>query len=673
MCGIFGLLTNKETKYSQGDLRNILLKAAEYSEVRGKDSSGITFRNTAQQKIEVLKGPLSVTSLLKTDEFKNRLKSSFTNLAFGHARLATNGTHLKDINNQPVIKDGIIGVHNGIIVNVAELWQKHSDLKRDYDIDTEVMLALIRKYIKGSNSTIESVGKCLEEIFGTVASAFLFNDRPEFVLVTNNGSLYTLTDNKELLVFASEKYMLQKVLNNSILSGNSQSFRIKQLNSLTGLHINLDDFHFTPFRLDNKDAHSIRTQTHTPYEIEEISLKSERKLRTVVLEMNSIAVNPKSSSEKKLLEFNLERISKLKKCTKCLLPETFPFIEFDEKGVCNICRNYVKKNNPKPVDELYAMVEPYRDRSGQPDCIVPFSGGRDSTYTLHIVKNILKLNPIAFTYDWGMVTDLARRNIARVCGKLGVENIIVSADIRLKRENIRKNISAWLKKPSLGLVPLFMAGDKYFFYYSNLILKQNKLHLSIFGSNPFENTEFKLGFAGIKPNFSKKRIDALSIRNKVKLLSFFGYSYLTNLSYLNSSLTDTFGSFLSRYAMKRYGYVQLFDYIQWNEKEIEVLLTNEFNWEKAIDTNSTWRIGDGTAALYNYIYYTVAGFSENDTFRSNQIRAGLLNRDIGLNLINRDNYPRYETIKWYLEIIGLDFENTVNRINSIPKLYNQYA
>ena len=63
-----------------------------------------------------------------------------------------------------------------------------------------------------------------------------------------------------------------------------------------------------------------------------------------------------------------------------------------------------------------------------------------------LLKIYLKLNPIAFTYDWGMVTDLARRNIARVCGKLGVENIIVSADIHWKRENIRKNISGMVKE-----------------------------------------------------------------------------------------------------------------------------------------------------------------------------------------------------------------------------------
>ena len=71
------------------------------------------------------------------------------------------------------------------------------------------------------------------------------------------------------------------------------------------------------------------------------------------------------------------------------------------------------------------------------------------------------------TYDLGMVTDLARRNIARICGTLGVENIIVAADIHWKRENIKKNIIALLKSPELGMIPLFMAGDKYFFCVRN--------------------------------------------------------------------------------------------------------------------------------------------------------------------------------------------------------------
>jgi len=65
----------------------------------------------------------------------------------------------------------------------------------------------------------------------------------------------------------------------------------------------------------------------------------------------------------------------------------------------------------------------------------------------------------------------------------------------------------------------------------------------------------------------------------------------------------------------------------------------------------------------------VAGFSEYDTFRSNQIREGMLSREEGLNLIYEENKPRYESIKWYLEILGLNFESVIKKINSIPKLY----
>ena len=55
-----------------------------------------------------------------------------------------------------------------------------------------------------------------------------------------------------------------------------------------------------------------------------------------------------------------------------------------------------------------------------------------------MVVNELKMKPVSYTYDWGMVTDLGRRNISRVCSKLGIENIIVAADIEMKRKNIRK-------------------------------------------------------------------------------------------------------------------------------------------------------------------------------------------------------------------------------------------
>ena len=78
-----------------------------------------------------------------------------------------------------------------------------------------------------------------------------------------------------------------------------------------------------------------------------------------------------------------------------------------------------------------------------------------------------------------------------------------------------------------------------------------------------------------------------------------------------------------------------------------------------------------TELFYNYIYYTVAGFTEHDTFRSNQIREGDLTRDEALELVNSENAPRYANIKWYLDTLGFDFKPVIETINSIPKLYNK--
>jgi hypothetical protein len=268
-----------------------------------------------------------------------------------------------------------------------------------------------------------------------------------------------------------------------------------------------------------------------------------------------------------------------------------------------------------------------------------------------------------------MVTDLARRNIARACGELGVENVIVSANIHWKRENIRKNVEAWLKNPVLGMIPLFMAGDKYFFYYTNELKKQTGIDLNIWGINHLENTDFKVGFAGISPQFEKERIYSISTINKMKLFNFFSNNIIKNPSYINQSIYDSIGSFVVRYLNSKKDYFHLFDYYRWNENEINNLLTQKYGWEKAIDTNSTWRIGDGTASFYNYIYYTVAGFSEFDTFRSNQIREGMISRQQALNLVNEENKPRYETLRWYLEIIGVDYFHTIKTINGIKKMY----
>ncbi len=683
MCGIFGLVVHKDAGYEHAFIKKSLRILAQLSESRGRDSSGLVFRNEPEKEFLVFKGPVYLSCLLKRKEVgaltDHLAESSCSNqtigpqnifAVMGHSRLVTNGSQLNDANNQPVVKDGVIGIHNGIIVNEDELWSHHPEMQKTCDIDTEVMLALIRAHIRAGWDVATAISKTVKEIFGTVAAAFFFDDLNKLAIATNNGSLYVLTDESGFFAFASEEYFLRRLAQAMHLDTN-EKFWIRQVAPGKGFVFDLEHFRLQEFSFSSEDRRStVHSNRDMPCRIVVQSVSDGRPQRELVLDPARIAAHPKALSEAALLEFNIDRIESLRRCTRCLLPETFPFIEYDEQGVCNYCNNYIVKNKPKPSEELFDLVKPYRRSDGGYDCIIPYSGGRDSTFTLHFAKTVLKLNPLAFTYDWGMVNDLARRNIARVCGKLGVENIIVSADIAWKRENIRKNILAWLEKPHLGMVPLFMAGDKYFFYYTDKIKKQNGLRLNVWGINPLENTEFKVGFLGVPPDHHKKRIYSLSAKRQTRLFFNMQKIIRDNPRYLNSSVWDTIGSFIARSIVPHRDYYHLFDYYRWDENEIEKLVREEYQWETAIDTQTTWRIGDGTAPFYNYIYYTVAGFSEYDTFRSNQIREGMMSREEGMRLVMLENRPRYASIKWYTDILNLDFPSIIKQINSIPKLYS---
>jgi len=670
MCGIFGLILAENSDKSDAIVKKLLTKIAKISIARGQDSSGLAFKSNQISSITVIKGDIPINCLLKESVVKQEIDNAIKNYqngdlfqVIGHARLVTNGSQLKDVNNQPVVKDGIVGIHNGIIVNDKKLWQENQEIERKYEIDTEVILSLIKRNIIKGSSLSNAIIDTLNKIEGTASCALLFEDNHHLALFTNNGSIYYSFDN-EIFLFASEEYFMKETLRKCNID-----LPIVHLKANSGAILNTKLFQITEFSSTQTFSKEFNYLTHSNYTISIKNIKSNFN-KEFVVDPSEFINKSKESGLLNLLENNIDNIVKLKRCSKCILPETFPFIEFDRNGQCNYCKNHKAQKQIQNFDALKNLIKPYKRKDGRPDCIVPFSGGRDSTYTLHIVKKELGLNPVAFTYDWGMVTDLARRNIARVCGKLGVENIVVSADIKWKRENIRKNIEAWLKHPDLGMIPLFMAGDKYFFHYCNQVKQQTGIALNIWGINNLENTNFKTGFAGLPPQFNKKRIYSLSLINQLKLFGFVGKNLIQSPGYINQSIVDSLGSFAVRYLSPKKDYYHLFDYYKWDENELEQLIRNEYNWEKSIDTDSTWRIGDGTASFYNYIYYTVAGFTENDTFRSNQIREGLITREDALSKINKENEVRYETMRWYLEIIGIDFKNAIETINAIPKLYS---
>ncbi|MBN2482689.1 MAG: hypothetical protein JXD21_00640 [Candidatus Omnitrophica bacterium] len=360
----------------------------------------------------------------------------------------------------------------------------------------------------------------------------------------------------------------------------------------------------------------------------------------------------------------------MRRCVQCILPDTMPFIRFNGSGVCNYCGEY-KKIQVKGEETLKELTERYRSKSGEPDCVVAFSGGRDSSYGLHYVKRILKMNPIAFTYDWGMVADVGRRNQARMVGTLGIEHVIISGDIPRKRRYIKQYITAWLNRPHLGMVPLFMAGDKPVEYYVTKVARARGIKLIFLcRGNELETSEYKFGFLGVKHSEPHGVMHDLALGGRIKLALSAGWQHLLNPVYFNRSLWETLFAYWSTY-MIRFNFIYLWHYLKWDEETIVRTLKEEYNWKTENDTILTWRTDDGTSPFYNYIYCTVAGFTENDVFRSNQIREGMLTRDDALRIVREENRPRYDEIRAYLQKVGLDYEPVMAKIDAIPKMYEK--
>lgn len=623
MCGIFCLSLNAGYGLSPQRLQKLTQSMLLIAERRGREAAGVcAYRNG---RTVYIKRPSSASELVKSPEFDQFKQQAFEQNSqggvaiVGHARLVTNGLRAFHGNNQPFHANGLVGVHNGIIVNHADFFSGQDDVP---ELDSLAIPHQLSLHLEDGMDAISANRAVLSDMQGVVSYLMIDTVSGRVHAASNNGSLFEaqlLKDGTPIgRLLMSEREMLKLMEAGLKEAGLNQG----------------DIRRFEPGVVDSWDIDKTPpVEPPAPIDL-------------------SGMINPADAE--------------LTRCTKCLLPHTMPFIEFNESGICNWCSNDVLTPlEPRAeLDEKLVQLHKIKDK---PNCLIAVSGGRDSCYGLHVAKVELGLNPIAFTYDWGMVTDLARRNTSRICAKLGIEHIIVSADIPRKQENIRLNIEAWLKKPELGMIPVFTAGDKQFYQHANRLRDELDVPAIIFCENGrYEKTWFKAGFAGI--NEGKRRLWDLSITEKISYMGYYAGQFLRNPAYLNRSLFDSIEAFISSYFLK-HDYVQLFDYIPWEEDKVESVLLNEYGFEVPEGCPTTWRIGDGTAPFYNFIYYTVAGFTEFDTFRSNQIRDGKITREFGQERLPIENTPRLDDVRDYLATVGVNFDKALTRILSIPRRY----
>jgi len=140
-------------------------------------------------------------------------------------------------------------------------------------------------------------------------------------------------------------------------------------------------------------------------------------------------------------KFDMEATNgNIQTCRRCLLDSTVPGVFFDDKGVCNHCAIHDRLERLYPVGaegqailEKMAVKIKKAGRGRKYDCIVGVSGGRDTSYCLYKTVE-LGLRPLAVHFDNGWDSDISKKNLMKLCDKLGVELHTIIADWDESRE-----------------------------------------------------------------------------------------------------------------------------------------------------------------------------------------------------------------------------------------------
>ena len=154
--------------------------------------------------------------------------------------------------------------------------------------------------------------------------------------------------------------------------------------------------------------------------------------------MASSKVNVHDSGEEIIVEYDVKR------CQRCILSENFPKIKFDE-GICNFCRDYDTGglsngflDNGLSMKQLQAIISTKPNRTY--DCLALYSGGKDSSYMLHVIKSEIGLNPLAVTLDNGFIADAVLPNMKAVLDHLEIDHILIRPSMRFMKSLYRAAI-----------------------------------------------------------------------------------------------------------------------------------------------------------------------------------------------------------------------------------------
>ena len=345
-------------------------------------------------------------------------------------------------------------------------------------------------------------------------------------------------------------------------------------------------------------------------------------------------------------------------------------IQFDDEGICSACRYNNKKN--KDIDwksrekKLFDLLEPYRSKSGEYDVLVPSSGGKDSSFTAHILKDKYKMNPLTITWAPNMFTRAGWNNLNSLAKEGGIDGLLYTPNgklhsylTKLAFTNIGHPFQPFIHgQKIIGPKIASKFGIKLVMYGENQAEYGNPLDQN---QNPFMDLSFfsiddpmKIMFGGVP---IKKIINSTNF----KFSDFSSYLPPDKKTILKQDIKVTF-----------LGYFE-----KWDPQECYYYSVDNTGFrpafERSIGTYSRYtEIDDKIVPFHFYTTFIKFGIGRATYDAAQEIRNGKITREEGVMLVKKFDHEfpdRYfkEFIK-YLDINENKFVETIDKFRS-PHLW----
>jgi len=345
----------------------------------------------------------------------------------------------------------------------------------------------------------------------------------------------------------------------------------------------------------------------------------------------------------------------LKHCSACNLPETYETIEFDESGVCNICRQ--KEFKDQAIDwagrreQLGLLIEQYRGKYDY-DCIVPFSGGKDSTFTLHYLMKEFKIKPLVVQFNHGFMRQGLLKNNERTFRKLGVDFVSFTPNWQLVKRLmlealIRKGDFCWHCHTGIYSYPMHVA-------------LQHKVPLLFWGEPSSEYTAYY-----------DYRDDEIEEVDEEK------FNRSTNLGITAEDMAGMIsGDFdfdprdfkpfsyppLRDLRQLKYRSVCLGSYIPWDVKKQVKIIQDELGWQGDQVEGIPWteypyeKIECHLQGVRDYIKYLKRGYGRVTQMTALDLRNGRISPEKARQLIDDHEGRKPHSLPIFLDYVGLTEE-----------------